>query len=362
MRRFLLGISVLLMVLLPVHAQDELDTDDLSLLLEDFVFEDEPAVVLFVSIGTQSWVGARGLADIENDIAVQTDDLFRIGSVTKPLVATIMLQLVEAGEIDLDNPIANYLPDEVVVNVENADNATVRQMLQMTSGIFDYTESDVFNDATDANPNRAWTAAQTIETIYGEASYFAPGEDYYYSNSNYNLAQMIIESVTGISLAANLETRIFQPLGMTSCYLETPDRFAQGIARGYALDDEDNLVDVTDYNDGVGMGDGGIVCNAEDLAKFLPGLRDTLLSEAMLEEMLDTVADGEGGAYGLGMGYEEGEFGMQVGHDGSTSGFQSNMVYLPDDDVLVVVLTNNFDSDLVEELTIEAQAIAVGDY
>ncbi|MDQ7028055.1 MAG: serine hydrolase domain-containing protein, partial [Anaerolineae bacterium] len=265
-------------------------------------------------------------------------------------------------EIGLDDLIAEYLPDAVVANVENADEATVRQMLQMTSGIFNYTESDIFDDATNANPNRAWTAAETIETIYGEESYFASGTDYYYSNSNYNLAQMIIEDVTGISLADNLETRIFQPLGMDSCFLETPERFAQGIVRGYTQDDNDNWDDVTDYNDGVGMADGGVICNAEDLAKFLPGLRDTLLSEAMLEEMLDTVDDGAGGAYGLGMGYDEGEFGMQVGHDGSTSGFQSNMVYLPDEDIVVVILTNNFDSDLVEELTIEAQAIALGEY
>ncbi|MDQ7027778.1 MAG: serine hydrolase, partial [Anaerolineae bacterium] len=140
MRYFLPAISVLLLVLLSVHAQDELDTDELRLLLEDFVFEDDLAVVLFVSNGTESWIGARGLADIENDSAVQSDDLFRIGSVTKPLVATIMLQMVDDGEISLDDLIAGYLPDTVVANVENADEATVRKMLQMTSGIFNYTE------------------------------------------------------------------------------------------------------------------------------------------------------------------------------------------------------------------------------
>jgi hypothetical protein len=103
------------------------------------------------------------------------------------------------------------------------------------------------------------------------------------------------------------------------------------------------------------------VCNAEDLAKFPMGLLYELLSDEMLDEMLDTVDDGEGGAYGLGIAYDETDYGMQLGHDGATSGFQSNMVYLVDEDATVVILTNNFDSEIVEELTLEAQAIALGD-
>ncbi len=346
---------VALLLCLPTLAQDE----DLDELLEYYVYDDEPSVVVYVRYGDESASAVYGLAELENATPAQVDDLYRIGSITKPFVATVILQLVGEGEVGLDDPIANYLPDEVVNRVANADTATVRQMLQMTSGIYSYTESDAFDDATLDNPSYAWSAAETIEFIYDETADFEAGTDYYYSNSNYNLAQMIIESVTGESLADNLQTRIFAPLGMDTCYLETPNVFAQNIVRGYSL--YDNFEDVTEINDGVGLGDGGIVCTAEDLAKFPAGLVDGLLSDEMLEQMLDTVDDGDGGSYGLGIGYDDTEFGFVLGHDGATSGFQSTMQYLVDEDLVVVVLTNNFDSEIVADLAYDAFDIALNE-
>ena len=352
----LLITSILILILsLPVIAQDN-RLDDL---LADYVYDADASVVLYVRYGDEETVVVRGLADIANSIPAKTDDLYRIGSITKPFVATIMLQLVEEGVLALDDPIAEYLPADVVRRIDNADSATIRQMLQMTSGIFNYTESDTFEDATYDDPAYAWSAAETVSFAYGEEAYFPVGEGYYYSNTNFNLAQMIIESVTGATLADELQLRIFQPLGMASCYLETSDLFAQNIVRGYEFYDE--YEDVTEFNDGVGLGDGGIVCTAEDLAKFPPGLLNGLLQEDTLDAMFDTVDDGEGGRYGLGIGYDETEFGPIMGHDGATSGFQSTMQYLPDEDLVVVVLTNDFDSEIVEDLAYDAMSLMLDD-
>lgn len=346
-------VLLLLLMYLPTIAQDEILDD----LLAEYVAADDPSVVIYVRYGDEEFVAVRGLADLENGIPAQADDLYRIGSVTKPFVASLILQLAAEGMLTLDDPIANYLPDEVVNRIENADTATIRQMLQMTSGIFSYTESDAFDDATLDDPLYAWTASETVEFVYDEPAYFPAGDGYYYSNTNYNLAQMIIESLTGSTLAEELQKRIFEPLSMDRCYLETPDVFAQHIVRGYSL--YDGYEDVTEINDGVGLGDGGIVCTAEDLAKFPPGLIHHLLEADMLDAMLETVDDGNGGQYGLGIGYDESEFGMILGHDGATSGFQSTMQYLPDEDLVVVVLTNNFDSDLVGDLAYDAIWLAL---
>lgn len=343
----------ILMLCLPIIAQDDLLDD----LLSDYAYEDDVSVVLYVRYGDEDAVAVRGLADIANGIPAKTDDLYRIGSVTKPFVATIMLQLVEEGLVALDDPIANYLPADVVSRVENADSATIRQMLQMTSGIFSYTDSYAFEDATYDDPSYAWTASETVAFAFDEEAYFPVGEGYYYSNTNFNLAQMIIESVTQKSLADELQSRIFEPLGMATCYLETPDLFAQHIVRGYSYYDE--YEDVTEFNDGIGLGDGGIVCTAEDLAKFPSGLINGLLSEDTLNMMFDTVDDGDGGQYGLGIGYDETEFGMMIGHDGATSGFQSTLQYLPDQDLVVVVLTNDFDSEIVADLAYDAFYLAL---
>lgn len=346
MKKALWAVCVIWLLGLPVLAQD---MNDLDALLDAYVADSDPAVVVFIDYDGEIWRSARGLADYENEIPAEMDDLFRIASVTKPFVATLILQLVEAGEIDLDAPIADYLPDEIVSRVENADSATVRQMLQMTSGIADYTGTDGFNDAVEDNLSYAWSAEETIEFIYDEPADFPAGEDYEYSNSNYNLAQIIIEEVTGESLADVLDEQIFEPLGMAGCYLETPDVFGQDIVRGYEVDFGEWL-DVTNINDGVGLGDGGIVCPAEDLAKFPAGLLNDLLEDESLEAMFDTVEDGDGGEYGLGIAYEDGEYGEMISHDGATSGFQSTMVYLVDEDLTLVILTNDFNTEIIEDL------------
>ena len=345
-----LGISLLL---LSFSAQD-----DLTAILEEYIQEDEPGVVVYVAYHGETASAAYGSANLDTGEPIQVDDLFRIGSTTKPMVATVMLTLVDAGEISLDDPIADYLPVEIVENVANADSATVRQMLQMTSGIFDYTESDAFDDAITDDPQHFWTPEEVMTYTYGEEPYFNPGDEFYYSNSNYILAQIIIEQLTGMSLADALETVIFEPLGMTGCYLETEANFAQNIVRGYGYDE-----DITEENDGVGMGDGGVICPAEDLAKFLPGLLNgEIISGAMLEEMLDTVEDDSESQYGLGIGYDEDEdYGVMISHDGATSGFQSVMFYNVDSELTVIVLTNNFDAEYMEDVTWDIVDLVLGE-
>lgn len=357
--RLLCLVMILLALGMVTVAQDESD-DEISNLLSEYVEDGDPGVVVYIRVEDEAWIGAAGLANLDSGEAIATNDLFRIASASKPFTATVVLQLAENGDIDLDAPIADYIPADLA-DIPNVQEATIRQMLQMTSGIFNYTESDAFNDAVDADPSHAWTAAETLGYIVDEEPYFAPGEGYYYSNSNFNLAQVVIETVTGNSLAEELENRIFAPTGMDNCYLETADRFAQGIVRGYQVGDA-GYEDVTEYNDGTGLGDGGIVCDATDLAKFLPALANgELLGDDMLEEMLDTVDDGEGGAYGLGIGYDESDYGMVVSHDGASSGFQSSMSYFPDEDTVIVVLTNNLDTEIIEDITADAIDYALGD-
>lgn len=352
-RLLLLCLLVAVVPVLVVVAQDAPD-DELSDYLAEYVFPDEPGVIVYIAYPDEAFYAVAGLANLETGESIAAGDLFRIASVSKPLVSAVVLQLAEAGMIDLDAPIADYIPADLAARIDNAETATVRQMLQMTSGIVNYTESDAFDDAVFDDPGYMWTAEETLTFIYDDVAYFAPGADYYYSNSNYTLAQVLIETVTGNSLADELESRIFAPAGMDSCYLETPDAFAEGIVRGYQVSEDGGFEDITEINDGVGLGDGGIVCSAADLAKFLPALMDGVyLDDELLDQMLDTVDDGEGGNYGLGIGYDETDYGMVVNHDGATSGFQSSMSYFPDDEVVIVILTNNFDSEIMEDLSLD---------
>jgi D-alanyl-D-alanine carboxypeptidase len=275
------------------------------------------------------------------------------------MVSAALLTFVQANDIALEDPIANYLPADIVENLVNVDSTTVRQMLQMTSGIPDYLDTSAFLEAVDEAPTTFWTPEQVLEFAYDEPAKFAPGTDYYYSNSNYILAQIIIERLSGKTLAEVLEETVFIPAGMTDCYLETADNFAENIIRGYDnADDGDQLVDVTEINDGVGLGDGGVVCTLDSLAKFLPALMDgDILGSDVLAEMLKSVPVRDLAPYGLGIDVEEdGEFGRTVGHSGATSGFATLIKYLPEDNLSVVAITNYVESAVLDDILDDAFA------
>jgi D-alanyl-D-alanine carboxypeptidase len=341
------------------QAQSASLENDLQTILENYVGEDDPGVVVLVSTPDETQSAARGLADLEAQTPIKVDDHFRIGSITKTFVATLMLQLAEEELLELDHPIADYLPAEVSENIEYSDAITIRQLLNMTSGIPDYTQVDAFYEAVYNRPDYPWTALETVEYVYGMEASFAPGEGYEYSNTNYNLLQMIIEMVTDSTLGEQMQTRILEPLNMTESWLETPDKLGKNIVHGYYAGENGGFDDVTFLNEGAGLGDGGLITDVEDLAIFARTLfSGKLLAPESMEQMLDFVDDGEGGLYGLGVTSYEGDFGTEWGHSGATIGFQSSMSYLLDEDVVVIVFTNNFDSEVVGGIAYEAQEAA----
>ncbi len=357
LRKWVVLMLVLGVFIVPASAQS-VDSETLTEIIAEYIDADAPGVVLFMDDNGETSAAAYGAVNIETGEQVTVDDLFRIGSTTKPMVAAAAVSLAEDGLLDLDAPLANYLPDEIVARVANAESATVRQALQMTSGIYNYTENDAFTDAVLDNPDNPWTAAETVAYAYDQEPEFAPGEGYYYSNTNYNLIEIVINEASGQSLADVLTERVFTPAEMDNCYLETPERFADGIVRGYVLDDDDEttFIDVTEENDAAGLADGGVVCTAADLAKFPVALFEgDILGEDALAEMLNAIDDGEGSAYGLGIGYDDDvDYGLLASHSGATGGFQSMMVYLPDEGLTVTLVTNNFDADYVESIVFDA--------
>lgn len=326
----------------PMGSSDYVSLDEL---LNDFVEADGPGVVAYLSVAGNDEVAAAGLADVDSGRRVTVDDQFRIGSATKPFVAALLLQLAEEGLVELDRPVSTYLPDSLSARIANASTATVEELLAMTSGIPDYTASDEFDDRVQQNPSRPWTPDEVLSFIFDEPASFPAGSDHEYSNSNYILAQIIIESRLQMSLQQALEERMFRPLGLSRTFLEMPGRFAEGIVRGY--EDRGALVDVTRVNDGVGMGDGGVISTAHELARLAEGLWDgTLVSEESRMRMMREVRDN----YGLGIGVDRSPYGRLYSHEGATSGFQSVFVLVPSREAVLVILTNNFDSEILEDL------------
>ncbi len=293
-----------------------------------------PAAFGRVEFGNISVQLARGLANTDTGEKAAANDRIEIGSQTKMMTATVVLQLVGEGKINLDALASNYLPQGTLTGIANAETATVRQLLQMSSGIANYT------DVTDAdgnpaflsqlleNPAKAFTPDDALDLVRQQPAAGRAGE-FNYSNSNYTLLGKLIENVTGTSLGKIFEDRIFSPAGMKQSDLYGPDAPAD-LVHGYGIGPDGKLLDTTAARWDK-FAEGGAVSTTADMTKFIRALLvdGKLLKPAQLAEMKKylVVQDTPDIAFNFGLGLIEVEIpgkGKFFGFNGGTLGFLSS--------------------------------------
>lgn len=290
-----------------------------------------------------------GLADIETGRPIGKADHVRIGSVTKSFTVTVILQLVGEGLLDLNDPVGNYLP-----GVENSD-ATIAELANMRSGIFNYTEdADFVTEFVESNFLRVWTDQEIVDAADRNAPYFPPGGGWHYSNTNTVILGMIAEQVTGRPLGEEIRKRIIEPLGLDgTTYPTTPD-MPEPFAHGYGFDP---LEDISFTDPSSSSGSGAIISRLDDLRKWGKALgKGTLLSAELQAERIDSLAPivfdpcddddpdrpkrscPEYDKYGMGLG----EISGWIGHTGEYVGYTALVMYEPESGSVVVILTNIF--------------------
>lgn len=297
---------------------------------------DIPGVVVAVRTADGARASASlGIRDIATDVPLAVDSVLRVGSVTKTIVATVVLCLVERGKLGLDDEVVGHLADLAVPS-----GVTVRRLLDMTSGLPEYT-TEAFLDTLLAAPERVWEPRELLDLAFTDDQHFAPGTSWEYCNAGYILLGMLVEQVTG-ELVEDLARRfVFDPLGMRDTAL--PARAPEGThlpdptIRGY-LRDGDQLVDATDINPSWGWTAGNAISTAADLVLLAEELVRGKLLEAETQAARMTVIpvpDTEW-AYGLGIA----NFGGVWGHNGQLPGFQAFAGHEPANGTTIVVLTN----------------------
>jgi D-alanyl-D-alanine carboxypeptidase len=249
-----------------------------------------------------------------------------------------------------------------VERIANADVVTVRQLLGMRSGIDDYLAQPAFFDRVLAEPDHVWTAEEALTYAYDLPALFAPDEEFNYSNSNYLLAQLVLEDAAGLPLHTLMRERILDPLGMDDTYTQISETLDGGFVDSLFDFDGDGILDnLSLINDGAGLGDGALVSTAADLTTFYKALLQdqTLLPEAAMETLLDFADTGEGDSYSLGLTRLETPWGDAWGHSGGVVGFASVGAYLPELDTTVIVLSTspNFDPT---DLALDAVELLAG--
>lgn len=246
---------------------------------------------------------AAGVGDLATGAKVPRDGEVRIGSVTKTFTAVVVLQLVGEGKIRLDGPVETYLPSLLRGQGIDGRHITVRQLLQHTSGLPDY-EDDVTDDILQ---RRYLSPRDTLDIALRHEAVFAPGTSWGYSNTNYLVAGMIVEKVTGRPLAEEVDKRIIKRIGLRHTYLPAP---AETTLRGphphgYHKDGPDGSPrDVTEIDPSAAWAAGAMVSTSSDLTRFFSELMKEghLLSGPELEQMRTTAPTGAPGYdYGLGI-------------------------------------------------------------
>jgi D-alanyl-D-alanine carboxypeptidase len=306
-----------------------------------------PGAVIFVqSARTGSWTTSLGTSDLATNAPMNPSLHFRIGSITKTLTGTVILQLVDEGKLGLDDPIARYQPQ-----VPNGDHITIRELLNMRSGLYNYSEDQGFDRMLKKHPDKVWTPQELVAISFKHPPYFAPGKDIHYSNTNTILLGMLVERITGHTVESEIQRRIFTPLGMSNSLM--PPRTSSAIpapySQGYKLNTPveqgvenqgtaQDLLNVTRWSPSWGWTAGAAISTLHDLQIWSKALvTGKLLKPETQKERLIWYSQLPGS---LGYGLAIADFTGFVGHNGQLPGYQSFMGYMQAKDETIIVLTN----------------------
>lgn len=272
------------------------DRPELQKAIQDVVDLGLAGVNLRVHDEKGDWAGSAGVRKLGQTAKPPTNGRFWTGSVNKPLTATLVLQLVAEGKVGLDTPVADYLPK---LGLDR--RITVRMMLQHTTGLFNYTgdfdadgkwETGIPGKGKEWLDNRfkSYTAEELVRVALSKKPRFEPGADQRYANTNYTLAVLLIEKVSGRSYAEEMNRRILRRLGMRNTIVpgnrsQLPGPHAHGYFR-YQEGGQWKVVDVSRQNSSLLTGAGALISTTQDLQTFMSSLMGgKLLPANLLAEM-----------------------------------------------------------------------------
>jgi D-alanyl-D-alanine carboxypeptidase len=310
-----------------------------------------PGIVVAVDDADGYWTGSAGYARLEDKTRMGTGMLHYGFSITKIVTAVSVMQLKEAHKIDLDAPVRNYLPAEVVSALDNTDKITVRMLLNQTSGYLDYVRTNSYTLNWMDNPLKVLKKDDYYrmfsKTVKVE---FVPGTDFLYSNTNYYLLALIIDHVTGKPHGEWYKEHIFTPLGLSNMYYKDHPAypFYPTLPNGYASIKSNGKVQNISKAQQVWMqheeyGTTGIIATSDNYIKLLKGLvTGKLVSGASLAEMKNWVTGSRSSEpdYGYGLVYYGYRQKPNFGHDGDGIGANALVLYFPTSHSYVFIATN----------------------
>ena len=320
---------------------------DLTAYLENLNrYEKAMTAVAIAEGGEIIYQSYNGMASVDDQLPIDADTKFRVGSITKTVAAVLVMQLVEQDKLQLDTPLSDFYPE-----VKNAELITIEQLLSHRSGIFSFTDDPDYMDYMTESKSRE----EMLAYLCSYDAKFEPGSRHEYSNSNYLLLGYILEDITDRPFSALVRERIVKPLGLTNTRFGGQIRPQDNEALSYVYGKgEWQPSPETDMS--IPHAAGALISTAADLTTFITALfQGHLVSTDSVQAMITMEGESTGG-YGLGiMRYPFGDL-VAYGHNGGIDGFRSHVSYMPESDVALAVISNAMNYGLNQIL------IAAGSY
>jgi len=299
-----------------------------------------------IAVGAYSpdfkWSYKAGMADDEKKIPFNETTLVRTASITKPITAIAVMQLVEQGKLDLEAPVSTYLSS---FNTSKFKDIKVKHILQHSSGLRGYKNNK------ERNNKKNFTSLEDAFDIVSDSKLlFEPGSDFQYTSYGYNVAGLLIEHVSGWSYDDYIKKFIFEPAGMASSTIERAGQVSDDVAKIYHQNKPGKIKLIKEHNISDRIPAGGVLSTIEDLVSFGKAVLDyRLISKESLDSLItNTGLKKEGNGYGMGW-YLYGmnpKYGNIFGHSGGQLGCSSFIFLFPQDEAVTVVLSNTSNVDV----------------
>lgn len=284
--------------------------------------------------GQGTWFGVSGVS--HSNVYITQGMYFGIASNTKTFMSALLLRLAELNYLALDDSLYNWIPNFQFID----STITIRQLLNHTSGIYDFTSNPNYVDSILANPNRVWTPEELLIKFLGPP-YFPKGQGFHYSNTNYIIAGMIIKAATNSAVSVQLRNLILNPLNLNNTFLPIAETVPDTIAHPWSNGIDISGVPRTSMLSAAWTA-GAMYSTSENMTRWYQLLFEgQVISQASLEQMLSFTQQ-SGYGYGLGLVKYSVNGRILWGHDGAIPGYTSSMLYDTTMKMSITVLINQF--------------------
>jgi D-alanyl-D-alanine carboxypeptidase len=323
-----------------------------------------PGAVVLLRTPQGDFTAASGTTILGAAIPPRADTHFRIASNTKTMTAAVIMQLAQEGTPDLKDPVSRYVPD-----VPNGDHISIAQLLEMRSGLYNYTNAPEVSASLDSHPAKVWSAAEVLAIAFARPPNFPPGTEYEYSNTNYALLGLVAEKVDTKPLAQVMRDRLFRPLGLehTALPARTVNTIPEPYSHGYLYGSSSVAMvgeppyspefiaaakagtllpnDYTGVNHSFAEAAGGVISTADDCATWIEALvAGRMLNAEYQRRWLDSLKPEDPAKPAQKYGYGISAFSWGPNtiyfHGGETAGYNSKISYDPANQMTLVVWTN----------------------